>query len=184
MRQLIESLLLLARLDSAGEDLKRESCDLKAVTEDVLEMLRPIAAEHRVQISATLISVPFLGQVGQVSQVITNLVANAIFYNKPGGEVRVGLTENELEVEITIADTGQGISAEDLPHIFDRFFRADKARGGSEGHTGLGLAIARSIVESHRGSISVTSELNVGTCFVVRLPKVMIEPTKPFYSIQ
>ena len=102
---------------------------------------------------------------------ITNLLGNAVSYNKAGGEVRLAtFTRGEAAV-VTVADTGAGIAAADLPHIFDRFYCVDKARSRAGGHSGLGLAICKAIVEAAGGTIAVTSTLHVGTTFEVCLPK-------------
>jgi len=108
------------------------------------------------------------GDSGRLGQVVTNLLTNAIEYNHDGGEVKVALKlENGMAV-LTVSDTGQGIAAEDLPRVFERFYRADKSR--SSGNAGLGLAICKAIVAAHGGSMDVTSEENAGTTFTVRLP--------------
>jgi signal transduction histidine kinase len=104
-----------------------------------------------------------------LAQVVTNLLTNAIQYTKPNGEVRVKLESQSGVVLLTVADTGQGIAAVDLSHVFKRFFRADQSRTGA-GNAGLGLAIAKAIVEAHGGMIEVASQENVGTTFTVRLP--------------
>jgi signal transduction histidine kinase len=102
--------------------------------------------------------------------VVTNLVANAIQYTPSGGTVKVRTAASGNGCLIVVQDSGIGIAAEDLPHVFDRFFRADRARRRAEGHSGLGLAICRAIVEAHRGRISVESAPGAGSTFTVRLP--------------
>jgi len=98
-----------------------------------------------------------------MSRVLSNLIENAVRYTPKGGAVNVSVTKGENGVHVSVADTGQGISTEDLPQIFDRFFRAEKSR--SKGGTGLGLAIAQKIVEAHGRKINVSSQLNKGTTF-------------------
>ena len=102
---------------------------------------------------------------------ITNLLTNAIHYNKDGGEIRVSVQQGADQTMLAVADTGQGISAEDLPHIFERFWRADQARSHAGGRTGLGLATVYGIAKQHQGWIELSSELNVGTTFRVFLPR-------------
>ena len=97
-------------------------------------------------------------------------MSNAIYYNRAGGSVRVKVTTESGAAVLSVNDTGQGISPEDLPHIFERFYRADKARSKAAGRTGLGLAITKAIVEAHGGTIEVTTELGKGSTFTVRLP--------------
>ena len=106
----------------------------------------------------------------RLDQVITNLLANAIYYNRDGGEIRVNTRATGGLAELTVSDTGPGIAAEDLPHVFERFYRADKSRARAEGRAGLGLAICKAIVEAHGGAISAGSVPGAGACFTFRLP--------------
>ncbi len=99
-----------------------------------------------------------------------NLIENAIYYTDTGGKVRVSLEDREKWVWVRIEDTGMGISAEQLPFIFDRLWRADQARTRQEGGSGLGLAIAQTLAQHHQGEITVTSQLGKGSCFIVRFP--------------
>ncbi|HUZ07910.1 MAG TPA: ATP-binding protein [Candidatus Paceibacterota bacterium] len=170
MRRLIESLLALARLDAGQEVLKRLPFDFSKTVSDCIEMVKPMAEERGVKIISELSPLEITGDSEHLAQVVTNLLTNAIQYNLPDGEVRVKLeSQNGLAV-LTVSDTGAGIPAEDLPRVFERFYRADKSR--STGGNGLGLAIVRAIVEAHGGMIEVASEENVGTTFTVRLPSV------------
>lgn len=169
MRKLIESLLELARFDAGQEVLKRVPFDLTGSVAESIEMVQPLANEKRVKLSSRLEPLEMNGDSERISQVVTNLLTNAIQYNQPDGEVRVKLnSENGLAV-LEIFNTGKGISAEDRPRVFERFYRADKSRTGA-GNSGLGLAICKAIVEGHGGIIEVSSELNIGTTFTVRLP--------------
>jgi heavy metal sensor kinase len=168
MRRLIESLLALARLDAGQEVLKRLRFDFVKTISDCVELIRPLADERGVKIIAELSPLEISGDSERLAQVVTNLLTNAIQYNRDGGEVRVKLkSENGLAV-LTVADNGAGISAEDLPRVFERFYRADKSR--STGGNGLGLAISKAVIEAHGGTIEAASEENVGTVFTVRLP--------------
>ncbi|HMP84170.1 MAG TPA: ATP-binding protein, partial [Verrucomicrobiota bacterium] len=169
MRRLIESLLELARLDAGQETMKRMPFDLARVARECAELVKPLADERGVTVHCELSETHCVGDAERISQVITNLLTNAVTYNKPGGDVRVAVRQQESLVELTVTDTGIGISAEDLPRVFERFYRADKSR--SSGHAGLGLAISKAIVESHGGMIDVNSTANEGTTFTVRLPK-------------
>ena len=165
-----ESLLLLARLDSGNDSEPRRSCALDQLVADVIEQLNPLAAQSKVTLRADLSPAPCLGDSRQLTQVITNLVSNAIHYNRQGGKVRIEAKTDGDVVVLRISDTGVGIAAEDLPHIFERFYRADKSRARAEGRTGLGLAIAKAIVEEHGGTIEANSEEGEGSTFTVRLP--------------
>jgi heavy metal sensor kinase len=171
MRRLIESLLELARLDAGQEPVRRHGCNLAEIAAETVDLLRPIAAQKNIQIHADLTSAEGQGDAERLTQAMTNLLTNAIEYNFDGGEVFV--TTNRYEggsVALTVANTGPGISGEDLPRIFDRFHRADKARGGAAGHSGLGLAITKAIVQAHGGSITAQSEPGKGATFTVILP--------------
>jgi two-component system OmpR family sensor kinase len=170
MRRLTESLLELARLDAGQETMKRVRFDLANTVRDCVELVRPLAEERRITIHCDLAAQECEGDAERLAQVVTNLLTNAVQYNQDRGRVRVAAERHDGTVVLTIADSGQGIPAEDLPHVFERFFRADKSRTGSAGHTGLGLAIAKAIVEAHGGAIEVSSQPDVGTTFTVRLP--------------
>lgn len=170
MRQLIESLLILARIDSGETGLLREKCNLTSTVTEAVALLSPIAAEREVTLQTDLTDATCRGDANQLAQVVTNLINNAIHYNKPGGTVLVKIAAGPDAVELTVSDSGLGISAEDLPHIFERFYRADKSRSNPQGRTGLGLAIVKGIVDAHQGIITVTSEPGKGSTFTVSLP--------------
>jgi len=170
MRRLLESLLELARLDAGQEPMKRLRFDLANTVRDSIESVQPLASERDIKIKSELTALESVGDPERLGQVITNLLSNAIHYNKDRGEVRVSVQQQNGNALVVVADTGQGISAGDLPHVFERFYRADKARTNAAGHTGLGLAISKAIVEAHGGNIEVTSQSGVGTTFTVRLP--------------
>jgi heavy metal sensor kinase len=170
MRRLTESLLALARLDAGGETLRREPFNLADEAQACVELVRPLAAAKGVAIHTDPGAAECAGDADRMAQVITNLLSNAIQYNREGGEVRVATRCANGWSELVVADTGVGISKEDLPHLFERFYRADKSRSRADGRTGLGLAIAKSIVEAHGGTLEVSSVPEAGTTFTVRLP--------------
>lgn len=170
MRRLTESLLELARLDAGQETMKRVHFDLANTARECVELIRPLADERGIIIRCELAALKCEGDSERLAQVITNLLGNAVQYNKDYGEVRVAAEYHDGTALLKITDTGHGIPAEDLPRVFERFFRADKARTGSSGHSGLGLAISKAIVEAHGGTIEVSSQPEVGTTFTVRLP--------------
>ena len=186
MRLLAESLFKLARLDSGEQPCKKEVCDLQVVVLDVIKLLRPLADERGVQLKAELGAGPCIGDPEQFGQVVMNLVCNAIQYNRPGGEVRVRVNSEGRTTVLNVIDTGRGIAAVDLPHIFDRFYQADKSRSHDGSHLGLGLAIAKAIVEAYGGTIHGFSEAGSGSTFTVSLPRpeasaeaAMLRPRKP-----
>jgi heavy metal sensor kinase len=169
MRSLMESLLQLARLDAGQEAMKRLPFDLGKIAADCAEMMAPLAEARQVKIECAVPRICCVGDAERMGQVLTNILSNAIEYNKVSGEVSVVAEREGGVAKLKVIDTGVGIAAEDLPRVFERFYRADKSRSGS-GHTGLGLAICRAIVQAHGGSIEATSELGVGTTFTVTLP--------------
>jgi two-component system, OmpR family, sensor kinase len=170
MRRLIESLLELARFDAGQTPIRKAPFDLSQTVAENVSMLRPLAEQHGVTVSVEGVPTTCMGDPERISQVVTNLVSNAIQYNREGGKVTVRTQPDPGAAIIAVEDTGVGIAEDDLPHIFDRFFRVDEARLSKAGNTGLGLAIARAIVEAHEGSIRVASTQGVGTVFTVKLP--------------
>jgi signal transduction histidine kinase len=120
-----------------------------------------------------------LGDSERLSQVVMNLLTNAIHYNKDGGEIRIMTRCEYTTIVLSVSDTGVGIAPVDLKHIFARFYRGDSARTASHGRSGLGLAIARAIVEAHGGRIDVSSHSGIGTTFTVRLPQDRVPPSEP-----
>jgi two-component system OmpR family sensor kinase len=168
MRRLIESLLELARLDAGQEQMKRMKFDLSQIVRNCVELIRPLAEERRTKIHCELPPLECVGDSDRIAQVVTNLLTNAIQYNREGGEVQLAAQPQNGMAMLAVSDTGPGISTEDLPHLFERFYRADQSR--SSGNTGLGLAISKAIIEAHGGTIEVASKVGTGTTFTVRLP--------------
>lgn len=176
MTELVESLLLLARADADKLELQRRPLDLAAVVGECLTLLRPLAEARQVTLTATLAPAQVVGDAGRLAQVVSNLVSNAVQYNRPGGRVEVTLRTVDGRAELGVADTGIGIAREAQPRVFERFFRADPARNRAFGGQGLGLAICRSILEAHGGTITFQSQPGEGTTFTVTLP---LAPTPP-----
>lgn len=172
MRRLIESLLELARLDAGQETMKQLRFNLTGTVNDCVEQLKAIADQRSIKVLAELVPVEITGDAERLARVITNLLVNAIQYNQPGGEVRIKLEAQPGLAVLTVSDTGPGISTEDLPHVFERFYRGDKSRTVSNGNAGLGLAISKAIVEAHGGMIQVSSEPGIGSTFTITLPLV------------
>jgi heavy metal sensor kinase len=170
MRSLIDSLLLLARFDSGQPELHCGPLDLSEVATESVELLRPLADQRQIKLNSEMTPVPFVGDRERLGQVVTNLLSNAIRYNQDGGRVDVRVERSNGDVVVSVSDTGIGIPAKDLPHIFERFFRVDRARTRSDGGSGLGLAICQSVVEAHGGQITARSEPQRGTTLEVRLP--------------
>ena len=175
MRRLTESLLTMARLDSAKAAAARRSCDLDQITREAVEILRPLAQAQGLDLAVDLAPARCEANPEQLGQVVTNLVSNAIHYNRPGGRVSVQVAAAGEAAVLVVTDTGEGIGPEDLPHIFERFYRADKARSPAAGRVGLGLTITQAIVQAHGGTIAATSALGQGSVFTVRLPAAASE---------
>lgn len=170
MRRLTESLLELASFEADDETIERSEINLAEMARACVERIGPLAAQHRIRIQADFRPAPVISVPDRLDHVITNLLTNAILYNKIEGDVLITtFTEGNAAV-LTVADSGVGIAAGDLPHIFDRFYQVNKARSRAEGHVGLGLAICKAIVGAEHGTIEVASTEQIGTTFTVRLP--------------
>ena len=170
MESLVEGLLTLTRVDTGQLGLRRDPVDLRQVVENSVTLLKPLADQKQVELKCDLQVVHVVGDAERLSQVVTNLLNNAITYNREGGKVGLCLVASEDgNVTLTISDTGVGIAKDNLPHLYERFYRGDKARTSSGG-IGLGLAICHEIVHSHGGTIEVKSMVEEGTTFIVRLP--------------
>ena len=168
MARMVGDLLLLAQAD-AGQPIRRERVELDTLMLEVYRQMRPMAQGIELSIGEEDQAV-ILGDADRVKQLIINLVDNAIKYTPPGGQVTLGLRCSNGSAVLTVADTGLGIPAEDVPHIFERFYRVDKARSRAAGGTGLGLSIVQWIAQAHGGGIEVQSQAGQGTTFTVTLP--------------
>jgi two-component system OmpR family sensor kinase len=168
MQRLVTDLLLLARADE-GIKIQKEIVELDTVMLDVYRQARVIAGGVNVCLGSED-QAQVMGDRDRLKQLLLNLVDNAIKYTPSGGEVRLSLERDTQWVRVTVSDTGIGIPTEDLPRIFDRFYRVDKARSREMGGSGLGLAIAKWITDAHGGRIEVQSEVGKGTIFTLWLP--------------
>lgn len=173
LTNIIADLLTLSHIESGQYRWKREPVMLPNLIESVTGLLRPLADKKHQRLSSTVPTVllPVSGDPEQLTQALMNLVENAIKYTPEQGTITVEATQGDKEVEITVADTGLGISAKDLQPIFERFYRVDRARSRELGGTGLGLSIVKHIVESHGGTVRVDSEHGRGSRFIVTLPR-------------
>lgn len=176
MRVVVEGLLTLARADAGGSERARGQVALKAVAEDAVTLLRPLAEQRRIAVTVRGEAAVVQGDANRLREMISNLVANAIAYNVDGGTVDVVVASGAV-ARVTVSDTGVGIDPQDLPRVFDRFYRADRARARNSGGAGLGLAVAKGIAESHGGSIECRSEPGRGTTMEVRLPAGTVKLT-------
>jgi len=169
--EIITDLLNIVRLDRKEGEMNIAQVSINELLEIIMRRLRPIAKEHNVEmVFESFRSV--LAEVDEVkmSLVFTNLIENAIKYNKEGGLVKVSLNADHRYFYVRVEDTGIGIPEEAKKYIFDRFYRVDKARSRETGGTGLGLAITKSAVMMHKGNIKVSGKEGEGSVFVVRIP--------------
>lgn len=169
--EIITDLLSLVKMDRTAADLNITEVDINALVELIMRRLRPIAQNRDVEVVYESVR-PVTAAVDEVkiTQVISNLVENAIKYNKEHGWVRVKLDADHQYFSVEVADSGIGIPAESIDHIYERFYRVDKSRSREIGGTGLGLAITRSAILMHRGTIKVESIEGEGTTFTIRIP--------------
>jgi heavy metal sensor kinase len=169
MQATVERLLALARADDP-RILSAADVDLDEIVRHILDELEPLADERRVTLTYSGRPAIVRGRVDEIREALTNVIVNGIRYNVEGGSLQVTLEQDASAAVISVRDSGEGISPRDLPFVFDPFFRADMARSRDAGGAGLGLAITRSAIERHGGSITCTSEPGHGTTFVIRLP--------------
>ena len=177
MNHTLEDLLFLARTDADPVNNKRDRALQKLSLNEILQncfvLLEPLANDKKIDFQAEFrADVNILGDRPQLARLFSNLLENALQYTPEGGTVNLHLRKHNRIAIIKVRDTGIGISPEQIPRVFDRFWRADKARSRREGGTGLGLAIAQAIAQRHGGKINVTSQVNIGTCFQVKIPTV------------
>ena len=170
LQRTTEKLLSLTRMDSISE-LACERLELKTVVEKTLRLLAPLAKEYNVTIFSDLHAGCFIyGNEDIVYRIIFNLVENAIKYNVANGKVKIKLCHKNEYVQLVVEDTGIGVPDEDLPHIFSRFYRVDKARSREAGGSGLGLSIVYDAVQLHSGTITVEKRKEQGTRFITTFP--------------
>ena len=169
---IITDLLTLTKMDHEHDLLKKEEIDLSELTEGTIRLLTPAAEKRNQRLESQVApGLKMLGDRTKLNQVLYNLIDNGMKYTQDGGRIRVSLEENGDRLIWQVADNGIGIPAEDQEHIFDRFYRVDKARSRETGGTGLGLSIVRQLVAMHGGTITVESKPGEGSRFIVTLPK-------------
>lgn len=163
-------------LAEAGQlTLEKSPTDLRQLVSRSVSMLKPLASEKGIGLESSLAETPLVGlDASRINQVVYNLLTNAVRYTPAGGRISVAteviVDDKKDWIRLTVSDTGQGIAAEDLPHIFDHFYRADKSRNRKSGGSGIGLSIVKTLVETHGGRVEVASELGRGSSFYVLLP--------------
>ncbi len=173
MSKVLEDLFVLSRSDENQIQLECKPMNLKDIFDEVFKHAEALANEKNIEITVAFLEpVEINGDAVRLRQMVWNVLHNAIKYTPAGGKIKISLEDQGDSAFLTVQDSGIGISEEDLPNIFNRFFRVDKARSRKEGGSGLGLSISKHIVEAHKGSIEVESKLGVGTKFKIRLPKI------------
>jgi two-component system OmpR family sensor kinase len=168
MRLLVEDLALLARLD-AGRPVEQDTLDLTALAASVVEDAQIIYPQRNIAMDPAP-PAPVVGEANRLQQALRNLVGNAVQHTPAHTAVLVRLVHNPDDVQLSVIDNGPGISPQDLPRVFERFWRAEASRSRAYGGSGLGLAIVEAIVHAHHGQVHVQSEVGVGTTVTIRLP--------------
>ena len=175
---IIDDLLSMVRLGKGSDSLNISTVNINDFILDMLRRIRPIAEEKKVElIYESFRQVSADVDEPKLSQAVTNLIENAVKYNKPGGFVKVSIDADHEYFYLKVADNGIGIPDDALEHVFERFYRVDKARSRETGGTGLGLSIARAIILQHYGVIKAESEVDQGTTFTVRIPLKHVRDT-------
>jgi signal transduction histidine kinase len=171
MASLVEDLLLLTRSDALPGSEAHRPIPIDEILEDLLTRLQPQAIAQNITLTAAGITPTWIsGSGNSLYRLFANLLENALQYTPSGGKISLSLRKTRSEAWVAVEDTGIGIDPDHLPRVFDRFWRADRARSHRAGGAGLGLAIAQAIAQTHGGEITVTSQVGVGSCFQVRLP--------------
>jgi two-component system phosphate regulon sensor histidine kinase PhoR len=167
---MVTELTELSHIETGRAELRKVPININLLIEEVVAQMNPLAANRPVTIFTDLKINPPIIKVDRdrIRQTLINLVHNAIKFNKPGGKIIISTVYDTESITVSVSDSGTGISQEDLPHIFERFYKADKAR--SHGGSGLGLAIAKHTIQAHGGTISVKSEEGKGSIFSFNLP--------------
>jgi signal transduction histidine kinase len=172
MGRIVNDLLMLARADAGDALALTERLDLAELVDSVAEAMSPNAATRKISLSvATEAGIDALGDQTRLTQLLVNLVDNALAHTPAGGRVELSASRDGGHAVLQVTDTGTGIAAEDLPHVFQRFFRAHGDRSRESGGAGLGLALCQSIAQAHGGEIKLESEPGRGTRVTVRLPR-------------
>lgn len=171
LNEIVDDLLSLSHLESQEQEIERDRVEIGDLVDAVMEASGPHAAQKNVRIYRRCeCETEAYVNASLLQQALTNLVDNAVKYSPPGSEVGVEIERTEDELRISVVDNGPGIPRRDLPRIFERFYRVDRARSRSLGGTGLGLSIVKHIAQVHGGSVDVRSELGRGSVFTIRVP--------------
>jgi signal transduction histidine kinase len=174
LNRLVEELFELSKLDAKQIKPNLETFSLTELLQDVSMKFKSHASKFNIQLMTDLPKQLYFvhADIGMIERVLSNLIENAMNFTPARGRVELSLHQHDGQLRVRVLDTGKGISAEDIPHIFDRFYTGDRSRSRSVRGSGLGLAISQKIMELHHSSIAVTSKLNKGSVFEFDLPCV------------
>lgn len=178
---LLDDLFDVAQIEAGGLTLDKQPGSLADLVSDTIEAFSAVAARQGVTLRGDVApgTDPVTMDVQKVARVLNNLLDNALRHTPAGGVVEVGVAPKETGVIVEVSDTGEGINPEDLPRVFERFYRGEKSRNRATGGAGLGLAISKGIVEAHGGDIGVASKPGAGTRIWFSLPKSTFETPSP-----
>ena len=174
---LVNDLHVLAQAEAHQLPLHKQMTDIGVFVKETVTVFKPLADAKNVTVQVELLgTMPELAvDTVRLRQAIHNLVDNGLHYTSEGGDITVSVEQVQDKTHVRVRDTGVGIAPEQLPYVFDRFYRADKARSRDRGSTGLGLAIVKAIVEAHGGTVTVTSQVGEGSTFTISLPNLVSE---------
>ena len=184
LTRLVADLFQLTKLEAHELKPSREAFALGELAQDVVQKFELSADKRRLRLESRIASnLPQVAaDIGMIERVLENLIENAMRYTPAGGEVSVYVRQRDKRLQVDVQDTGKGIASQDLPNVFERYYRADRSEEGNVGNAGLGLAISRRIVELHGGRMTVQSAINVGTTFSFDLPVAPPEPAAALHQ--
>ena len=173
LQSLINDLLGLSKIENEGFSLSIQHLNLILVLSEIIKIIEGKATEKEISITFEKPSDELFieGDIYRLKQVFINIISNAVLYSPNGGKVSVYIEESPKKVIVHVKDTGMGIEKTEIPRIFERFYRVNKARDRNSGGTGLGLAIVKHLIEAHKGKVTVESEVGKGTTFSIELLK-------------
>lgn len=170
MTNLINDILMISKLETKEAEVVFTDVRMQPLIEDIIHSFDVIAKENQIEITSNCMPISIYANLQQMQELLTNLIGNAVKYNRPGGSVIVTIEKRENDLYLCVEDTGMGIPKESLERIFERFYRVDKGRSKKIGGTGLGLSIVKHIVKFYNGTIKLESTVDVGSKFSVYLP--------------
>ena len=171
MHRMIVNLLELAQLEARNIKMKQDLVEISSLLTEIVEIMKPTAGKKGLDITYTETLLPMiLGDRDRLMQVFNNLIENAIKFTSSGGTISIRCSNLGKQVMVEIQDTGKGVAQEETNRIFERFYQVDRSRSGGDRGIGIGLSIAREIIEAHKGMIEVRSQEGEGSCFMVKIP--------------